>query len=101
MMGFGVSTARCKLSQGAMQAEVEIVDNAMAAGMAGMGFAMMPTVDSSDQRVARLNFGAYPGLMTFHKLENKAEQVDKLTTQIKEMENPHVDSHFDDLRYIG
>ena len=37
----------------------------------------------------------------FSKLENKAEQVDKLTTQIKEIENPHADSHLDDLRYIG
>ncbi len=75
MMGIGASTARCKLAQGAMQAEVEILDNAMAAGMAGMGFAMMPTVDSNEQRASRLNFGAYPGLQTFHKTNNKADVV--------------------------
>jgi hypothetical protein len=75
MLGIGVSTARCKLTQGSMQAEVDILDNAMAAGMAGMGFAMMPTVDSSEQRVGRLDFGAYPGLLTFHKKESKAEVV--------------------------
>jgi hypothetical protein len=75
MMGFGVSTTRVKLAQGALQASVEIVDNAMAAGMAGMGFAMAPTVDSSDSRVGRVNIGTYPGLQTFHKQENKADVV--------------------------
>ncbi|HUT76104.1 MAG TPA: hypothetical protein VM285_00365 [Polyangia bacterium] len=75
MMGIGVSTARCKLVQGTLQADIEILDNAMAAGMAGMGFAMMPTVDSSEQRASRLNFGAYPGLLTFHKKQSKADIV--------------------------
>jgi len=37
----------------------------------------------------------------FAKLETKAEQVERLTAQIKEMESTTSDAHGDDLRYIG
>jgi len=75
LLGFGVSTARCELVQSGMKAKVEIMDNAMAASAAGMGFAMVPTMDSSEERMGRVNIGPYHGMQTFKKKNNKAEVV--------------------------
>ena len=74
-MGISVSTARCTLSQGSMKAKVEIIDNAMAAGMAAMGFAMVPTVDSSTERVGKVTIGGNSGMKTFTKSKSEAEIV--------------------------
>jgi hypothetical protein len=72
-MGIAVSTAKCDLTQGAMTADVEIVDNAMTAGLAAMTFTMVPTIDSSEERSSRVNFGTYPGMQSFKKQSNRAE----------------------------
>jgi hypothetical protein len=72
-LGIAVSQAKCTLTQGQMTADVEIVDNAMAAGLAAMGFAMVPSVDSSEARTSRVNFGNYPGMQNFQKASNAAD----------------------------
>jgi len=74
-LGIAVSQAKCDLTQGAMAADVEILDNAMAAGMAAMGFAMMGNMsaDTSESRSSRVNFGAYPGMQNFSKTSNSAD----------------------------
>lgn len=75
VMGIAASTAKCHLTQGAMTADVEIVDNAMAASMAGMGFAMLGnmTTDTNESRSSRVNFGTYPGMQNFQKTSNSAD----------------------------
>jgi len=74
-MGIAASTAKCDLAQGAMAADVEIVDNAMAASMAAMGFAMLGNMstDTTESRSSRVNFGAYPGMQNFQKQSNSAD----------------------------
>jgi hypothetical protein len=74
-MGISVSSASCKLKQGAMTAEIEILDNAMAAGMASMGVNMVIQVDTNEERIGRVNIGNQPGMQTFHKQQNKADVV--------------------------
>ena len=75
VMGIAASTAKCHLTQGAMTADVEIIDNAMAAGMAGMGFAMLGNMatDTNEGRSSRVNFGTYPGMQNFQKASNSAD----------------------------
>ena len=72
-MGIAASTASCHLKQGAMTADVEILDNAMSASLVAMGFAMVPTIDSNEERTSRVNFGTYPGVQNFKKQSNSAD----------------------------
>jgi hypothetical protein len=74
-LGMAVSTAKCTLTQGAMSADVEILDNAMAASMAAMGFAMVGNMsaDTSESRSSRVNFGTYPGMQNYQKTTNSAD----------------------------
>ena len=60
--------------------DVDRVDGraAMAAGMAAMGFAMVPTIDSNKERVGRINMGTHPGMQTYHKDSGKADKYIKL-----------------------
>ena len=48
---------------------------AMAAGMAGMGFAMLGNMatDTNESRSSRVNFGTYPGMQNFQKTSNSAD----------------------------
>jgi hypothetical protein len=75
VMGIAASTTRCDLAQGAMTAHVEIVDNAMAASMAAMGFSMLGNMssDTNEGRTSRVNFGTYPGMQNFQKQSNSAD----------------------------
>ena len=74
MMGISVSTAKCKLAQGNMEATIEVVDTSMNP-MIAMPFNMMRgmQVDSSKERRGPVNFGTYPGTQSWTKTSNKAE----------------------------
>jgi len=71
-MGINMAQASCKLKAGGMQAEVTIMDNPVTA-MAGMAFAMTPTVDSSTQRMSKTNINGNPGIQTYKKQKRSAE----------------------------
>ncbi len=74
MMGISVSTAKCKLAQGGMEATIEIVDTSMNP-MIAMPFNMMRSmqIDSSKERRGPVNFGTYPGTQSWTKTNNNAE----------------------------
>ena len=74
MMGIAVSTAKCKLAQGSMEAVIEVVDTSMNP-MIAMPFNMMRgmQIDSSKERRGPVNFGTYPGTQSWTKTNNKAE----------------------------
>jgi hypothetical protein len=71
------SQASCRLAQGAMTAQVEIVDTAFSP-MLAMAFpvARMARMDSSTQRSGPIDFGAaheYPGVQRYNKVGRDAE----------------------------
>jgi hypothetical protein len=72
-MGIAVSSANCTLKQGAMTAEIEILDNAMAAGMSSMAVNMAIQVDTAEERIGRLDIQGHPGMQTFSKKTNTAD----------------------------
>ena len=74
MMGISVSTAKCKLASGGMEATIEVVDTSMNP-MIAMPFNMMRgmQIDSSKERRGPVNFGTYPGTQSWTKASNKAE----------------------------
>jgi len=76
MMGISVSEASCELTQGNMEAKVQLVDTTMNP-MIAMPFNVARTVriDSSDERVSPVNYGTYPATQKFDKKRNKAEVI--------------------------
>lgn len=83
IMGMYVSKASCKLKQGNMNAEVEIVDTSMNP-MIAMPFNMMRTVqiDSSKERVGPITYGVNPATQKFDKRRNEAQVIVMVSNRI-------------------
>ena len=81
--GFTTSSAKCRLKQGTMTADVQIIDTSVNP-MLAMPFNMARSmrVDSSDERMGPINFGSYPGTQKLKKKSNKAEVMVMVSNRV-------------------